>query len=233
MDTNKFLKVHAVFSTLAILALIATHIAGPSANRTFDKINVRHIDVLDSEGRVRVQLAGEFSPRRKDLSGLLFHNQDGNEAGGLVYSGKKDENGEIQAGAILTFDQYGDDQIMAIQYSHSGNEKRNGMLIMDRPDELGENLANFYRAFSQAETDEEREKLKEELLPKVPPEEMPARRLFLGRTTRNSSTINLYDPLGRVRLKLEVDADGDPKIEFLDDQGESVKSISSEDVTAR
>ena len=55
-----------------------------------------------------------------------------------------------------------------------------------------------------------------------------AKRLFLGRTLRNSSTINLYDPLGRVRLRLEVDKDGIPKIEFFDEQGESIKRLSVE-----
>jgi len=54
--------------------------------------------------------------------------------------------------------------------------------------------------------------------------------LFFGRTTRNSSTIHLYDPLGRVRLRMEVDSSGQPKIEFLDEDGESVRSISIGDV---
>jgi hypothetical protein len=230
MKTDLFLKAHAAVSTVAIVGLIAMGATGPRQEQTFDRITVRHIDVVDSRDRVRVQIAGEFSPRRKQLSGLLFHNEDGHEAGGLVYSGRRDENGDIQAGAILTFDQYREDQIMAIQYAHSGDVKRTGMLITDRPDELGEHMAEFYRAFSEAETDEERQKLREEMLPTIPPEELPARRLYLGRTTRNSSTINLYDPLGRVRLKLEVDSLGVPRIEFLDEEGTSIKKISIEDV---
>jgi len=225
VETQNILKAHAILSTIAILALIAVIATGYSKTQTFDTIAVRHIDILDSEERVRVQLAGEFSPRRTDLSGILFHNEDGNEAGGLVYSGKKDDDGKIQAGAILTFDQYADDQIMTLQYAHSGNQKRNGLMIMDRPDEMGENLAAFYKQFAAAETDEERQRLQEEVLPTIPPEEMPARRLFVGRTVRNSSTINLYDQLGRVRLRLEVDSSNQPKIEFFDEEGEVVKSI--------
>jgi hypothetical protein len=228
LNTQTILKAHAVLSTIAILALIAVVAAGRSTTQTFDTITTRHIDILDSEDRVRVQLAGEFSPRRKDLSGILFHNEDGNEAGGLVYSGKKDEDGNIQAVGMLTFDQYAEDQIMTLQYSHQGDQKRNGLLLMDRPDEMGENMLAFYKAFAEAETDEERQRLREEVLPTVPPEELPARRLFVGRTLRNSSTINLYDPLGRVRLKLEVDSEGLPVIEFLDENGESVKRISLE-----
>jgi hypothetical protein len=202
--------------------------ADPPESKILDKITVRQIDVVDSEDRVRVQLAGEYGPRRTDLSGLLFHNEDGNEAGGLVYSGEKDENGVINAGAILTFDQYGEDQIMALQYAHRGAVKRTGLTISDRPDEMGENLAAFYQAFSAAETPEERARLRAEVLPTIPKDELPAKRLYLGRTQRNSSTINLYDPQGRVRLKMEVSEDGMPRIEFLDEQGDSIKKISVE-----
>jgi len=232
MSAIRFLMIHAGVSTLALVVVAVLAVGGRSGESSFERISVRQLDVLDSEGRVRAQLAGEFGPRRKDLAGLLFHNQDGNEAGGLVFQGRRDENGEIQAGAVLTFDQYAEDQIMAIQYSHSGDVKRNGMTIMDRPDEMGENLAEFYRLFAEAETEEERQRLREEVLPTVPPEEMPARRLFLGRTTRNTSTINLYDPSGRVRLKLEVDADGSPRIEFLDEEGNAVRRIVTEAAAA-
>jgi hypothetical protein len=233
MTTDRPLKIYGIVSTLAILALVLMGAESPSETRVFDKITVRQIDVVDSEGRVRVQLAGEYAPRRKELAGLLFHNEDGHEAGGLVYGGRTDENGKAQAGAILTFDQYGEDQIMAIRYSQDGDVKQNGMTITDRPNELGQNMAAFYRAFSEAKTDEERRKLREEVLPTIPREELPAKRLFLGRTARNSSTINLYDPLGRVRLKLEVDGDGKPRIEFFDEQGESIKRIMIEDAVVK
>jgi len=172
VNDRRLLRLHAILSTLALVFLFATGAADPPESTVFDRITVRQIDVVDSMDRVRVQLAGEFGPRRTDLSGLLFHNEDGNEAGGLVYSGKRDENGEIEAGAILTFDQYAD------------------------------------------------------VLPTIPREELPAKRLYFGRTQDNSSTIDLYDPQGRVRLKMEVGEDGVPRIEFFDEQGESIKKIS-------
>ena len=228
MKSQQFLRLHAVLSTLALVFLFTTGASDAPKSAVFDKITVRQIDVVDSVDRVRVQLAGEYGPRRTDLSGLLFHNEDGNEAGGLVYSGKKDENGVINAGAILTFDQYGEDQIMSIQYAHRGDVKRTGMTISDRPDEMGENLAAFYRAFAAAKTPEEQARLRREVLPTIPREELPASRLYFGRTQDNASTINLYDPQGRVRLKMEVNEDGVPRIEFFDAQGESIKKISVE-----
>ena len=146
----------------------------------------------------------------------------------MVYSGKKDENGVINAGAILTFDQYAEDQIMAIQYAHRGDVKSTGLTISDRPDVMGENLAEFYRAFAAAKTPEERARLRAEVLPTIPKEELPAQRLYLGRTQSNASAIDLYDPQGRVRLKMEVGEDGVPRIEFFDEAGESIKEISVE-----
>jgi hypothetical protein len=229
MTTIRLLKIHAVFSTLAIGAMFvmgAAETPGTPGSAVFDTITVRRMDVLDSADRVRVQVAGEFGPRRKDLSGMLFHNEDGHESGGLVYWGRRDENGEIQAGGMMTFDQYAEDQIMSLQYAHSGGRKRTGLTISDRPDEMGVNLARFYQEFAEADSEEERQRLREEVLPTIPPEEMPAKRLYLGRTSRNSSTINLYDPQGRVRLKLEVDQDGSPRIEFLDENGGSARTIN-------
>ena len=228
MTTIRFLKIHAVCSTLAIVAMLimgAADAPGTPESAVFDTITVRRIDVLDSADRVRVQVAGEFGPRRKDLSGVLFHNEDGNESGGLVYWGRRDENGEIQAGGMMTFDQYAEDQIMSLQYAHSGDRKRTGLTISDRPDEIGEHLARFYEEFAAADSEKERQRLRTEVLPTIPPEELPAKRLYLGRTSRNSSTINLYDPQGRVRLKLEVDHNGAPRIELLDENGESARTI--------
>ncbi len=228
MTTIRFLKIHAVCSTLAIAAIFIMGAADTPdlpESAVFDTITVRRIDVLDSADRIRVQVAGEFGPRRKDLSGMLFHNEDGHESGGLVYWGRRDENGEIQAGGMMTFDQYAEDQIMSLQYAHSGDRKRTGPTISDCPDEMGENLSRFYKDFAAAKSEEERQRLRKEVLPTIPPEELPAKRLFMGRTTRNSSTINLYDPEGRVRLRLDVDKNGVPMIEFFNEQSESVKKI--------
>ena len=82
MTSDRPLKIYGIVSTLAILALVLMGAEGSSDTTVFDTITVRHIDVVASEGRVRVQLAGEYGPRRKDLAGLLSHNEGGHEAGG-------------------------------------------------------------------------------------------------------------------------------------------------------
>ena len=102
------------YSAVTLVLLLGVAVAAFTAGRRtaeFDEITVKKITVVDEEGRARVLLAGGYGPRRADLAGLLFINQEGVEAGGLVYTGKRDSAGAVDAGAILTFDQFGNDQI--------------------------------------------------------------------------------------------------------------------------
>lgn len=210
----------------AVAGMAVGLFAAQDSSLTVDEITVKRVHVLDQEGRERVTIAGEFGPRRAELAGLLFHNEEGNEAGGLVYHGRRKANGEIEAGGILTFDQYRDDQIMAIEYSHAGSEKRNGITIADRPDRMSERVLAFYRAFESAKSEEERERIKKEMLPEIPPQEFVARRLFVGRNIEGASLVSLHDSAGRPRLTLEVDKEGTPAITFLDASGQAVRTIA-------
>lgn len=213
---------------LALATLVGVAVAAPGAQSSrleVDEITVRQIRIVDSEGRERVTIAGEFPPRRTKLAGLLFHNEGGTEAGGLVYYGRRNKDGEVDAGGLLTFDQYGDDQIMQLQYEQLGNEKTNGIVFAERPDKMSERVLAFYRAFETASSDEERERLRREVLPNIPKQEFGARRLFVGRNVEGASLVSLYDPSGRPRLTLEVDEKGTPSITFLDPSGEAVRTF--------
>jgi hypothetical protein len=190
-----------------------------------DEITVKRIHVLDSDGRERVTIAGDFAPRRAESAGLLFHNEEGGEAGGLVYHGRRGADGQAEAGGILTFDQFRDDQIMALEYDQVGGKKRNGMTIADRPDKMSDRVLAFYRAIQAAQSDEERERIKQEMLSKIPSEEFGARRLFIGRNIEGASLVSLCDRSGKPRLDLEVDATGRASITFLDGRGKALRTI--------
>jgi hypothetical protein len=190
-----------------------------------DEITVKRIHVLDSDGKERVTIAGDYAPRRAESAGLLFHNEEGGEAGGLLYHGRRGADGQIDAGGILTFDQFGDDQIMALEYDQIGSKKRNGILFADRLDKMSDRVQAFYQAFEAAKSDEERERLKQDILSKIPREEIGARRLFVGRSLEGASLVSLCDRSGKPRLNLEVDATGHPSITFLDDSGKALRTI--------
>jgi hypothetical protein len=227
MNREWMASVRYGFPALALTALVGVAVGGVGAQASrleVDEITVRRIRVIDSEGRERVTIAGEV-PRRAKLAGLLFHNEDGTEAGGLVYYGRRDKDGKVEAGGLLTFDQFGDDQIMRLEYEQLGHEKSNGVVFAERPDEMSDRVRAFYRAFEGAPSDEERERLRREVLPTIPPAEFGARRLFVGRNVEGASLVSLHDPSGRPRLVLEVNEDGTPSITFLDPSGAGIKKI--------
>ena len=217
------------YSAVTLVLLFVISAAAFTAGRRtaeFDEITVKKITIVDDEGRARVLLAGGYGPRRADLAGLLFINQEGVEAGGLVYTGKRDTAGAVDAGAILTFDQFGNDQIVALSYDQDGGRRRQGLTIQDRPDSLTDRLKEAYRAVESATSKEERDSLVEYYFSKIPRREIAARRLFVGRSWNESSLVTLSDPDGRARLRLEVDSLGAASIQFLDDAGDVVRTIT-------
>lgn len=222
----RLLKLHAAASTVLLIVLSFAAFSGQQAPNQFEEITVGRINVVDSLDRTRVILAGGFPPRRAALAGLLFINEDGNEAGGLVYRGTRDEDGQIQASAILTFDQYQNDQVLALHYDHSGDRKRQALVIQERPDTLSDLVKEAYRAIETAPTATLRDSLTRHYLSLIPREDLVARRLFAGRDFSGASVVTLSDPAGRPRLRLQVDSLGQASITFLDDAGEVVRVIT-------
>jgi len=222
----RVLRVYAAVCTALLLVLTGAAFSGAVSQDVFDEITVNRINVVDSAGRTRVILAGGFPPRRAELGGLLFINEDGHEAGGLVYTGTRDEEGNIQAGAILTFDQYRNDQIVALSYSQSGDRKSQGLTIQERPDTLSDLVKEAYRAIETAPSAEVRDSLRRHYLSIIPRSDFVSRRLFVGRSRSRASMVTLSDPEGRPRLRLEVDSTGQASITFLDEAGEAVRTIT-------
>lgn len=223
--TMNWLRVHAVLSTAA-LTVLATAGFRQRPPTVQDEITVRRINVVDSLGKTRVILAGGFPPRRANLAGLLFMNEDGGEAGGFGYSGHRAVDGEIQAGAVLTFDQYRNDQILALEYRHRGDRKQQGLTIQDRPDTLSDLLKRAYREVETAPTATARDSLQRYWQSRLPASEVAARRLFVGRDFSRAAVLTLADPQGRVRLRMQVDSLGHPSISFLDEKGTVTRIIA-------
>jgi len=217
-------RLHATVSTLLLVSFIAAFSAGRRTAQ-FDEITVGKINIVDAEGRTRVMLAGGYPPRREDLAGLIFINQEGVEAGGLVYTGTRDTTDGVEAGAILTFDQFDNDQIVALSYDQSGDQKRHGLTIQDRPDTLSDRVREAYRAVDGASSPEARDSLVSFHLSRIPQQEFVSRRLFVGRSWDRASLVTLSDPNGKPRLRLEVDSLGAASISFLDEEGEVVRTI--------
>lgn len=188
------------------------------------ELTLERLEIVDAKGKTRMILAGGFPPRRVQQAGIIFVHPSGVEAGGLVYSGEK-QDGVVSAGGILTFDKYGDDQIVALQYSEKNGRRTQGLTFQDRPDSLTERMKYYYRAIDPMPPGPDRDALIKEMLETLSPEELAARRLFIGRDANKASNITLSDRHGKPRLRMLVDSTGAPRIEFLDAGGNVTKTV--------
>ena len=136
MNQLRLLQIYTAVSTIVLFVLTLSAFDRSSASRVEREITVERINIVDSSGRVRLQIAGSFPPRRNELAGILFTNNDGGEAGGLVYRGAK-RNGKVAAGGTLTMDQYNEDQVVALQYNQDGDRKTSGYGQGCRAESLG------------------------------------------------------------------------------------------------
>src|SRR5699024_5582278 len=134
------------------------------------------------------------------ISGLMFYNGKGEESGGLIYGSEEDEDGNVTAGASLTFDQYNQDQIIQMHYSKENDEQLYGFSIYDQPNE---NLADMIEKDKQIRESDLNEASKQEELAKLYQDSVP--RAFMGKGVKGDVSLKLMDSNGKQRIRMIVD----------------------------
>lgn len=227
----RFLRIHALASSL-ILGFLCTAAFRQNATAKFDELTVGRINVVDANGTLRLVISnkdrmhpgvidGRTIDRARPVAGLLFFNEAGDEVGGLTFTGR-DVNGAARANAGIMFDQYKQDQTVGISYSESDGRRTAGLQVWDRPDTSLGDLVDELNAANKIADPAERQKAIAAIRASAPP---APRRLFAGKQGDRSATVALSDANGKVRLTLTVDAGGNPRIEFLDEQGKVVSRL--------
>lgn len=227
----RFLETCTIVSTLAILFLTGAAFRQVSvARQKFDEIDVERINVVEKDGRVRLVIANaarqavtmidgkQILPNRKRDAGLIFFNDEGDEDGGMTWSGSA-LNGTPRATAGLSFDQYKQDETVTLRYSQNGKDRMAGLTVADRPDS---SIAVAVK-LNDAKTDEERAKLRQALVDSGAVGAKP--RMFAGKDQTGTAKIALSDGDGKPRLVLSVDRAGTAKVEFLDARGNVTRTI--------
>ncbi len=228
----RYLKAYAAGSTLAILFLTGAAFLQPASPRQkFGEIDVERINVVEKDGRTRLVIANaarqavtvldgkQILPDRKRDAGLIFFNDEGDEDGGMTWSGRS-ENGVEHASAGLSFDQYKQDETVTLRYSQTGKERQAGLTVADRPDvSLG-----IAARMNDAKTDAERARVRQELVDAGALGSRP--RMFAGKDQSGTARVALSDANGKTRLVLSVTPDGAAAVEFLDAAGKVTKAIT-------
>src|SRR4029078_12885585 len=132
------------FSRPVVLAVLSTAQFRQAAPQKFDEITVQRMNVVDADGTLRLvisnkdrmhpgQMDAKIIDRPRPVAGLLFFNEEGDEVGGLTFTGRE-VNGVRRADAGLMFDQFKQDQTIGFSYSEGNGRRSAGVQVWDSSD---------------------------------------------------------------------------------------------------
>ncbi len=197
----------------------------------FKEIDVERINVVEKNGKLKMVIAnkerqhpgamdGKYYKEREGqrAAGMIFFSEKGDEIGGLIFDGDTDKG---QYGT-LTFDKFRGDQ--TIQFLHGEDAEGNyfsGLKMNDQNMPLTDFISK-YEEIKKLPTKEEQEAAFQEMRDKG---QMAASRLMIGRNYDKSAIIKLKDAKGKSRIEISVEANGTPKLNFLDETGKVIYSL--------
>ena len=229
----------AIYSGVLTIVFAVTVLCGFAAlrNQSFDQLTVHRINFVEPDGTPRLiisdraEFPGAFMrgkeyprPDRRDAAGMLFMNDEASEMGGLIWGGLKDKYGKIQNHFHLSFDQYEQDQIFAIDSGREDQDKFSAIRIGERGDYPIQEAYDASLQIEKLPKDQQGAEWKKFFTTHTG----DASRIYLGRSPDKSASLRIKDDQGRDRLVIRVDAEGNPVIQFLDGGGKVSKEIHAE-----
>jgi hypothetical protein len=222
----RFLTIYSGVVTILFAVTTLSGFACAPKKASFDEITVGRINIVEPDGTLRMVLSNktnspglilkgkEYQHPNRKTAGVIFFNEEGTENGGLSFGGAKDKDG-VHSSGHLSFDQYDQDQVFTIDAGEQNGRRQSGLGIWDRGDyPIMEALEVVQRIqkLPAAERDGELKKFRAS-------HPGDAQRAYLGRAADRSVGLRLMDQQGRDRLRLRVDPEGTPVLQFLDAAG--------------
>ena len=235
---TRFLRGYAILMTAAVFVTVLAAFKSPSQQKTrFEEIDVQRINIVEPDGKLRMVISNRprsigpiykgkpFGYEGGGRPGIIFFNDEGTENGGLTITGSRDSTGRYRASSSWSFDQFDQDQILTLQYADNNGQRRTGITVMDRADRNIYDLVMQRDSIMAMRDTTARRIALEKLMGPVNGVPLAANRLYVGRDVTKSAVVNLFDPLGRIRLRLRVDSLGRPSMDFLNDSGRVTFSL--------
>jgi len=125
-----------------VFAVILLTGAKSSKPQIFDEIQAHRIDIIEPDGTLRMVISnkarlpgvivkGKEQPKvDRPQAGMIFYNDEGSENGGLIFGGRKNENGEVvDSGGSLSFDKYGASDIVQLAGVDDKSDRFAGLAV--------------------------------------------------------------------------------------------------------
>jgi len=232
------LRLHALVTTplLLVLALGAFR----QQRTRFTEIDVERINVVEPDGKLRMVISNRprsigpiyqgkpFGYPGGSRPGMIFFNDEGSENGGLGFSGSRGPDGSYQASSQLAFDQFDQDQVLYLHYTDQNGQRRLGLTVADRAPVPLYDLIQRRDSINRMPDGPGKQEAMARLMAPVDGQPLFAQRVYVGRDQRRAAVVNLSDPQGRPRLRLQVDSLGAASLEFLDEDGGVVTRLPAQ-----
>ena len=227
----RVLQGYAVVSFCMAAFLSITAFTQSTGTQRIDELTVQRLNVVDANGTLRFVLSnrdrmhpgvmdGVTINRARPVAGMLFFNDEGDEVGGLTYSGT-DDNGR-RANAGIMFDQLKQDQTIGLTYSEANGQRLAGLQVWDRSEQPLSDLIKGLNAANAIREESARDEAIKAVRARAP---AGPRRVFVGKNTEKAALVSLADGNGKPRLVMTVGADGAASIDFLDADGRLMQRI--------
>lgn len=231
---NRLLVGYSAVVTTVMAGAFATQAISEPRTTSLGEIDVQRLNIREKDGTLRLVISNtdrmpgiihkgvNYPHPNRRTAGMLFFNEEGTENGGLTFGGRRDENGKVVGSSgHLSFDQYEQDQVVALSQGENDGRRSAGLSISDRPD----NAMPFAEMskFAAASPADQKIMLDRWLAEKRIGN---AGRAFIGKSPDKSSAVMLSDAEGKPRILIQVQANGEAAIKFLDAAGKVVKTVS-------
>ena len=225
-----------VFGILGIAAF-----ARAAQKPRFEEIDVERINIIAPDGTPRLVISN--AERAPDViingktyhrsgsneAGMIFYNEEGSENGGVGFSGRT-RDGHTSANAGFMFDQYGQDQTVGLTYDEQDGRRSAGLRVWDRPNQPITLLADMVEPIKLMPNGPEKTRRMTAVRDSAIKLGLGgAQRVFVGKQTDRTATVVLADAQSRPRLRLVVDSAGAARIEFLDEAGHVMRTLTGTD----
>jgi len=221
------LETYAIVSALWLVALTVLSAKKRTAP-LFRELNAERINIVGPDGKLKLTISnrerlpepimeGKTFKREGAAPGMIFYNDEGDENGGLIFGGKK-ENGRPNAGASLTFDQYHQDMSIALQYIEEDGKRRAYLKFTDYPDISIPQVQAMLEKYEESQREAVQNKMWEEGL-------FGRERVYIGRDGEKTAKVVLSDANGKPRLIMQTAAEGNPEIIFMNAEGKITNRI--------
>lgn len=185
----RFLKIYAAVATLVCAVFILSAFA-QARRQKFDEIDVERINIVEKDGRLRMVISNRERQHPGISNGKAIPRPDGRAPGMIFFNPKGDESG-----GLIFEDNGPNGQFESLTFDKALSDQTVGLRHLESED-------GSYFAGMQ-----------------VWDRPSGVQRVSVGRGRDRVAAVMLSDANGKTRIRISVDDNGNPKMDFMDAAG--------------